>query len=269
MVRYSHILFFSLSLIYAQPQLQPVTINNETRQYYLYTPDLLSPGVPLIFVLHGYSGSASSIMNYSNINLIADQNGFVVCYPQGLIDDTGYAFWNVGYSFHPNETVDDVDFLKELASYLQQENNLSTINTFATGMSNGGEMCYMLACQASDTFKAVTSVAGMMLQEIMDTCSPENLIPIFEIHGTSDYVNIYAGDPTSSGGWGAYPSIPDTIDYWVGLNNCTSFSTENLLSIEFIKSLFCDLISLNSGKYLPACLIIQIGLFLVFLFMIT
>lgn len=81
MVRYSHILFFSLSLISAQPQLQTFTINNETRQYYLYIPDLLVSGVPLIFVLHGYSGSAVSIMNNSNMNLIAEENGFVVCYP--------------------------------------------------------------------------------------------------------------------------------------------------------------------------------------------
>ena len=36
-----------------------------------------------------------------------------------------------------------------------------------------------------------------------------------------------------------------------------------------IKLGFDFLISLNSGKYLPACLIIQIGLIVVFLFIIT
>ena len=116
MLKLFHTLLFSVSFIYAQPQSHTFIINNETRQYYLYTPDSLGPGVPLLFVLHGYSGSAVSIMNYSNMNLIADENGFVVCYPQGLIDDTGYAFWNVGYSFHPNETVDDVEFLSEIIS---------------------------------------------------------------------------------------------------------------------------------------------------------
>ena len=60
-------------------------------------------------------------MNNSNMNLIADKNGFVVCYHQGLIDDMGYAFWNIGYSFHLNETVDDVEFLSELAHFLQME----------------------------------------------------------------------------------------------------------------------------------------------------
>ena len=58
-------LLYSVSFIYAQPQSHTFTINNETRQYYLYTPDSLGQGVPLLFVLHGYSGSAVSIMNYS------------------------------------------------------------------------------------------------------------------------------------------------------------------------------------------------------------
>ena len=38
---------------------------------------------------------------------------------------------------------------------------------------------------------------------------------------------------------------------------------------DFIKFVFSFLISLNSVKYLPACLIIHIGLILVFLFIIT
>ena len=53
------------------------------------------------------------------MNDIADEYGFAVCYPRGTVDDSGNRFWNVGYDFHPNETVDDVDFLKELAIYLQ------------------------------------------------------------------------------------------------------------------------------------------------------
>jgi polyhydroxybutyrate depolymerase len=198
------------------------------RNYIYYEPDGLEANSPLVFVMHGYSGDAENIRNYSNMNDIADQYGFAVCYPRGTVDDSNNRFWNVGYDFHPNETVDDVDFLKELANYLQSENNLSVDKTFATGMSNGGEMCYMLACQASDTFSAVAPVAGMMLQDIIDTCNPINLISIFEIHGVNDNVNYYDGDPTSSGGWGIYPSIPLTIEYWTELNNCTEFSTQNL-----------------------------------------
>jgi polyhydroxybutyrate depolymerase len=220
MLKLFHTLLFSFSFIYAQPQSHTFTINNETRQYYLYTPDSLGPGVPLIFVLHGYSGSAVSIMNYSNLNQIADENGFVVCYPQGVIDDMGNAFWNVGYDFHPNETVDDVEFLSELAHYLQEEYGLSSYNTFSTGMSNGGEMSYMLACQESDVFRGIASVAGIMFESFYNTCDPSP-IPVLEIHGTLDDTNWWDGDPNNQGGWGAYIGIEEGIDYWININNCT------------------------------------------------
>ena len=200
----------------------------DVRDYIFYEPENLPADAALVFVLHGYSSDATNIYDYSGMNSVAEEYGFAVCYPRGTLDNYGNRFWNVGYEFHPNETVDDVDFLVQLSSYLSANYNLSSENIFSTGMSNGGEMGYMLACQASDTFRGVVSVAGMMLQDIMDTCNPERLIPILEIHGTNDYINIYNGDPNGSGGWGAYPSIPETIEYWSNLNNCSSFSSENI-----------------------------------------
>ena len=75
------------------------------------------------------------------MNQIADQYGFAVCYPRGTLDSNGDRFWNVGYAFHQSETVDDVGFLTELAEYLQITHNLNPDYTFATGFSNGWEMC--------------------------------------------------------------------------------------------------------------------------------
>ncbi len=193
-----------------------------TRQYIYYEPENLNEQMPLVFVMHGYTGDANSIRNYSEMNDFADQYGFAVCYPRGTVDGGGNRFWNVGYAFHPNETVDDVGFLTQLAQYLQQTNGLNPDYTFATGMSNGGEMCYMLACQGYDTFKAVAPVAGMILQDILDDCDAAPAIPVFEIHGSQDGVTPLAGDPDNNDGWGSYPSIADTIDYFVEKNNCTT-----------------------------------------------
>lgn len=223
-------LFISLSVIYSQPELHSFNINNETREYYLYTPDSLREEVPLVFVLHGYTGSAVSIMNYSNFNQIAEENGFIACYPQGRIDGSGNQFWNVGYDFHPDETVDDVEFLSELAKFLQQENGLSNYNTYTTGMSNGGEMSYMLACQANNVFRAVASVSGIMFESFYNSCEPQAL-PVLEIHGTDDDVNWWSGDPNNEGGWGPYIGIEEGISFWVDANNCTETISSALLDI--------------------------------------
>ena len=118
--------------------------------------------------------SSAGIMGYSGMNNVADENGFAVCYPQGTTDQYDNAFFNVGYAFQNNPTVDDVGFMVALANYLQNTHQLSIENTFATGFSNGGDMCYMLACQASSTFRAVAPVAGLIMEDIYNSCNPEN-----------------------------------------------------------------------------------------------
>ena len=193
--------------------------NGQIREYYLYIPNTIQDNASLVFVLHGYTGSAGGIMGYSGMNEIAQENGFAVCYPQGLSDQSENNFWNVGYEFHNNQMVNDVNFLSSLANYLQNEYNLSEENTFSTGMSNGGDMSYMLACQANDVFKAIAPVAGCMMEEIYNTCD-SSPVPVFEIHGNNDNVTLWDGDMQNNDGWGAYYSIEDGIELWVETNNC-------------------------------------------------
>jgi len=224
---------FSLLFVQAQPELHQFSHDGLSREYYLYIPDSLVAGAPLLFVFHGYSGSANGIMNYSGLNQIADENGFVVCYPQGLIDDWDYAFWNVGYDWHVDETVDDVGFSTSLAQYLQTEYNLSAHNTFSTGMSNGGDMSYLLACQASDVFKAVAPVAGCMMTWLYNSCAPVNPIPVFEIHGTDDDVTWWDGaDEINNDGYGPWESVDTTFNFWTQLNSCTEFIIDTLPDID-------------------------------------
>lgn len=210
-----------LFVLEAQAQYTLFEHDGIARQFIYYEPEELNEQLPLVFVMHGFTGDANDIKNYSEMNDFADQYGFAVCYPRGTLDSGGNRFWNVGYAFHQNETVNDVGFLTELAIYLQDTQGLNPDYTFATGMSNGGEMCYMLACQAYDTFKAVAPVAGMILQVILDECDESPAIPIFEIHGSQDNVTPLSGDPDNNDGWGAYPSIQSTINYFAEKNECT------------------------------------------------
>lgn len=211
-------------------QAQYITFSHDgiDRQYIYHEPIELDENMPLVFAMHGYTGDAGSMRNYSDMNDLADLYGFAVVYPRGTKDGGGNRFWNVGYDFHPNEDVDDVGFLTELAAYLQVTHGLNPDYTFATGFSNGAEMCYMLACQAYETFKAVAPVAGMILQDILDECDGSTPIPLFEIHGSQDGVTPLSGDPSNQDGWGAYPSIASTIDYFVAKNECTTLVNETL-----------------------------------------
>ncbi|MGB1205953.1 MAG: PHB depolymerase family esterase [Chitinophagales bacterium] len=219
-------------------QLQNFQHDGMTRRYIYHAPANLPTNAPLVVVMHGYSGGANSIKNYSEMNDVADEYGFAVCYPQGTADNFGEKFFNVGYDFHDDVMVNDVDFIVTLVEYLQTTYSLSAENVFATGLSNGGDMCYMLACEAANTFKAIAPVAGMMLETITAECEVENPMPVFEIHGTNDDITYFEGDINNNDGWGAYPDIPTTIDFWVNANACTDIEIDTLPNI-----------STNDGSY--------------------
>jgi polyhydroxybutyrate depolymerase len=205
--------------------------NGFNREYIYYHPRTAPEQCPLIFAFHGYTGTAQGIMEYSAFNQLADEFGFAVCYPQGIEDSFGNTFFNVGYDFQNGETVDDVNYVQNLNNYLHANYSISDQNVFSTGFSNGADFSYMLACQSSEQFKGVAPVAGMILQEIMDDCNPENEVSIFEIHGTEDDVTYYDGDPGNIDNWGAYPSISNNISFWTDLFGLNILQNEALPDI--------------------------------------
>ena len=105
------------------------------------------------------------------------------------------------------------------------------MNTFVTGMSNGGEMCYLLACKHPEIFNATAPVAGMMLQPFFDDCHSIDPIPVFAVFGTNDDVTNFNGDLNNNDGWGAYPGIPFTINYWAEAIQYTSVQIDTLPDI--------------------------------------
>ena len=200
--------------------------NGVNRLYTLYKPDNLKEKAPLVFVLHGYTSNSTNIMNYSKMNEIADQNGFMVCYPQGTTNIyTGQTHWNA--NLKEMSSVTDSEFLTDLAKKLQAEFNLSEKNTFACGMSNGGFMSYSLGCERSDTFKAIASITGTMSGYDWNNCNP-NKVPVLQISGTNDMVVPMDGSMSLAGGWGGAPKIQDIMNYWGDINECTQTQTQNL-----------------------------------------
>ena len=89
---------------------------NYTRSFIVHTPPNYDPTndpIPLLFVLHGYTGQAPSIRNYSGFDSIADEENFIVVYVQGVTDITNNTGWNVNVVSTFNE-VDDVGLFSAL-----------------------------------------------------------------------------------------------------------------------------------------------------------
>lgn len=183
------------------------------RTYILYVPDSYTGDdpVPVVFNFHGYTSNATEQMGYGDFRPIADTAGFVVVHPQGTLLD-GSSHWNVG-GWTLASTVDDVGFTSALLDQLIEDYNIDESRVYSTGMSNGGYMSFLLACQLSNRITAVASVTGSMTPETYNACDPQHPTPVLQIHGTDDNVVPYNGAVWSR-------SIEDVLDYWVSYNGC-------------------------------------------------
>ena len=196
------------------------------RRYVLHLPEGLPAEAPLVIVLHGYGGDADP--ERFGMNATADRHRFAVCYPQGERDSRGKRCWNVGYPFQADMPVDDIRFLEELIDHLHRRYGLSRRNVFCTGMSNGGDMCYLLAVRRPELFAALGPVAGFMSVSALREDESRQPVPLFEIHGTLDRTTHWEGDLENRDGWGAYLPIPMAVGYWAAKAKCLRHRIDTL-----------------------------------------
>lgn len=215
MKKYYFVLLFTFFGLVSQAQ---KTINatiihgGQERSYILYVPanyDAARPS-PLLLCFHCYTSSASTIMSYSGFNKIADTANFIVVYPQGTLLK-GTTHWNVG-GWTTASTTDDVGFTKVLLDSIAAKYTFDNTKVYATGMSNGGFMSFLLACQLSNRIAAIASVTGSMTPETYLACNPQHPTPVMQIHGTSDGTVPYNGALWTK-------SIDAVVNYWVAFNH--------------------------------------------------
>ena len=191
------------------------------RSFNIYVPDSYDPSepVPMLFCFHGYGSNNQVIMEYTEFNDIASEENFIVVYPQGTFLN-GITHWNVG-GWTTSSIVDDVAFVDFLIENISENYSINSERIYSTGMSNGGYLSFLLACQLSDKIAAIASVTGSMTPQTFYSCQPQRAISILQMHGTSDGVVPYSGNEAWTMG------IDTVVDYWRSHNAC---STEPLVT---------------------------------------
>jgi len=203
------LLIFSVPAICMAQQTLMDTLFHDSvqRTFILYVPASYTgtDSVPLVFSFHGFGGNAEDQMEDYDFRSIADTAGFLVAYPQGLAAGPGVATWNIRFT----------------AAMIDSISAMFPVNrdrVYATGMSMGGFFSIHLAGRLSEQIAAMASVAGTMTQGTLNAFAPVHPIPFLHIHGTSDPLVPYGGNPL-------YLSVDEVLDYWIGYNQCDTAPT--------------------------------------------
>jgi polyhydroxybutyrate depolymerase len=214
-----------------------LTVNNVKRKYLVYRPIGITEINAVVLVLHGGGGLGIGVSDIgahplSVFRTIADNEKFLVVYPEGSLDIQGNPGWNDCRSDdYSGSQGDDVSFLKQLNSILISELNISSNKMFLAGTSNGALMTYSYAFQFPETIKAIAVSSGN-LPEFPESglcTNGSNLpLPILMTHGTSDPAMPANGGCVADIGGncnrGKVISQTATINYWLqrnGLQNVT------------------------------------------------
>jgi polyhydroxybutyrate depolymerase len=166
------------------------TPDGRRRHFRLYVPSTYRSVVPtsLLIALHGGLGSSEQFAANSGFDELAEANGFIVVYPDGIRaipDRPGLQTWNGGYccGAAANKNVDDVGYMNFLLDVLEERFVIDRERIFAAGHSNGAIMAYRLACELSDRIVAIGVQAGSLG---IDDCKPEEPVSVLHIHGLAD-----------------------------------------------------------------------------------
>jgi polyhydroxybutyrate depolymerase len=203
--------------------LQPV-IAGLTRTVIVHEPTGYNAGTatPLVLNLHGSQSTAAAQEAFTGMDATADTDHFFVVYPQGDIPAASGFEWNVpneplfGGAPVPASAPNDISFLEQLVSLLEQRYCIDENRVYATGFSGGARMASQLGCNASQTFAAVAPVSGLRLPS---PCPATRAVPVLSFHGTADPVDPYSGNgqaywtysvPTAAARWGVQDGCSPT-----------------------------------------------------------
>ena len=203
-----------------------VKVGNDTRKYLLYVPNNVKSNAPVVLSLHGAGGTVTTDSHDPNFNSIADKEGFIVAYPQGLQT----TFPGLGGMQAPGWTSTgeenfDTKFLKAVIEDIASRYTIDRQRLYCCGFSNGGMMTYVMANTCSHIFAAFAAISGYPINEFHLHHTSWRPVPFLHIHGKNDdFVK--------------YSLVPNVIDNMVARNGANPVPQVTTKSGKYTKNVY-------------------------------
>ncbi len=185
------------------------------RTVLVHPPASGGENLPVLFVFHGGYGTASGAEEGYGITSLAEKEGFIAVYPQGL-----NRHWNDGRE--DPENLSDVILVESILDSLGSRFPVDGERIYATGMSNGAIFCHFLAVKMPGVLAGIAPVCGGIADPGIDWFAPAGPMDVLIVQGTEDPLVPYQGGEIGfRGGRGRVLGTPEAVDLWREVNGCT------------------------------------------------
>ena len=204
--------------------------------------------MPLVVDFHGLAEGADIATAMSKFGELGMEEGFATVFPNG----TGQP---VRWETTPGDPENpDLEFVGTMLEGVSEELCIDESRIYAAGLSMGGFMSSLVACEMSGRFAAVAPVAGL---QFPDGCNPGRPIPVLSFHGTADPILLFNGGVNTDalrpvlGGDGpttTSTSVPTDLDGegypaaardWAEQNGCEGSSDEDVSEEVILRTFDC------------------------------
>ncbi|MFO7559093.1 MAG: PHB depolymerase family esterase [Desulfobacterales bacterium] len=202
------------------------------RSYLVHVPPSydMKNTLPLVVVVHGAFDTAKGMEKFSGFSDVADREGFVVMYPNGIGLFGFLQHWNAGHCCGKaaDDGIDDIGFVAAAIEETCTRLNIDRDRVYMAGFSNGGMFTYRFAAERGDLLAAAAplagSIGGKASEDVPEWRPPDPVraLPMIIFHGLSDREVPYGGGISPNrGGPRVYLSVVESIQFWIRNNGCT------------------------------------------------
>jgi polyhydroxybutyrate depolymerase len=212
---------------------QRIGSTTRQRRYLVYAPTSLPHrAVPLVLSFPGYSVSAEAAASYdtrTRFESLADRDGFIVVYGNGLPDRPNArespavpegGFLQGCLLPHADEGI-DVSYVRRIIADIDREVAIDKTRIYATGVSAGGGMAFQLALEAPELVAAIAPVVPLPFQPSgfwLHGCRPRaghERVSIAMLAATDDPFISFGPGSSREYPEARYPGMEATRDGWL------------------------------------------------------
>jgi poly(3-hydroxybutyrate) depolymerase len=145
---------------------------------------------PIVFILHGYTGTPTGIEKFSEFTIRANASSVAVAFPEGTAVPKGGFGWNSGAGLFATSGVDDVSALYDMVDAVVRTGCVDPNRMTLAGESNGAGMSLAAVCdeRLANRFLSLVMVIPAVDDGVLGHCAAGRApsIPLTIVAGRLD-----------------------------------------------------------------------------------